>query len=726
MFKEKLCPGMLRSAVVASGLGLLTAPCAVAQNTAGDSAAVHLQPIYVHFDRRAEEVRYQPRAITVIDGDDLPKGEIETGAAISNRGPGLTFSGFGQPGTDFLKIRGVGALGYPLSATDQLVGFSVDEVPTSMFGFPPTLFDMDQIEIARGPQGTSFGRNALAGGINFVPNRADGKRVRYIDGSLGTDEFKSGDMVMGGWLVPGVLAGRVAVHAMDYEGDIPSSTTGGTLGGASELGGRLSLTAFGDNGWTVSTMAQADYQRRNNSFQILYEDPGFSTSAENRVPENTRENRQVNLRVEKEFDSVTVTSLTGWQRQDLINRPGGYDIELFGAFSGLPPASFLETDPSYFRDIVEDETILSQELRISSAETARFSWVLGVNYLYSDYYGYRDARDAFNTTSNGVTNVDIKTEAWSVFGDATLPVGDRLRLSAGLRYGQEEQRVDGRYASNGFPGTVAAFNQQDEISDDYTTGRLGLSYDIQDELTGYLSYAHGYAAGGYEKLLIGSADGTATDPFGAATNDTFEAGLKFRSNDGRVSANVAAFYNKVKDGQMFDYTFSGPTVFYVFTNQDYNSWGLELDGQAELFSGFKLHGSLSLLDSELVNVSPTTRTGAVEGNEVPLAPNVSANLGVSYRLRAAPLGLPGDFLLGGEWTYVGARQADPGNSWEIPPYDLFNARVTWEKDGLRAYLFANNIADERPIYFASTYTSSAHAVSVGQGRVIGLGFSMIF
>ncbi|MEM1431698.1 MAG: TonB-dependent receptor, partial [Pseudomonadota bacterium] len=426
-----------------------------AQSTAQDapnSASFLLDPIFVQFDRRNEDLQEQPRAVTVIGAEDFPLGEIEAGAALANRTPGVTFNGFGQPGTDFLKIRGVGALGYPLSASDQLVGFSIDEVPTSMFGFPPTLFDMDQVEVVRGPQGTLFGRNALAGGVNFVPNKADGSRVREFELAVGTDGYVLADLTVGDWLIEDSLAARLALHFSDYDGTIENTNVGGTLGGSSEIGGRLSLTAFTDNGWTISAMAQADDQERNNSFQIYYENPDFPVSGESKVPANTRDNRQFTLRLEREFEHFAFTSLTGWQNQELVNSPGYYDIYLFSAFTGLPEEFFIKDDPSYFRDIVEEETIISQEFRLSSLEGSEVSWVAGANFMLSDYSGLRDARDDFNTTSNGRTDVDIETRSWSVFADATLPVGDRLRLSAGLRYGYEKQEVRGEYVSNGFPG----------------------------------------------------------------------------------------------------------------------------------------------------------------------------------------------------------------------------------------------------------------------------------
>ena len=662
----------------------------------------------------------------MITGSNLPTGEIEVGASISNQSPGLTFSGFGQPGTDFLKIRGVGAIGYPLSASDQLVGFSVDEVPTSMFGFPPAMFDMEQIEVVRGPQGTLFGRNALAGGVNFVTGKANGERVRRFGLSVGSDGYVNSELVFGDWIVDDKVALRTALRFSDYKGTIPNTNVGGTLGGANIAAGRLSLAAYTDSGWDLSLMLQTDTEERFNSFQILYENPDYPVSGESRIPENSRKNRQATLRLTKDFEHTRFTSLTGYQSQDMFGKSGYYDIYLFGAAFGLPPAAFVRADDAYFQEYTETESIFSQEFRLSSLEGSAISWVAGLNYMLSDYDGLRVSTDDFNVTSNGTTDVNIRTESWSAFADATWPVSERLRLSGGLRYGYEKQSVEGDYVTNGFPGSVATYSQSTSISDTYLTGRLGLSYDITKDLAGYVSASRGYAAGGYEKLLIGSSTGVETLPFASSTNDAFEAGLKYRSAEGRINANISAFHNNVADGQIFDFAFSGPTVVYFFANQDYRTKGLEADADILLTPDLKLRGSIALVDSEFVNVSATSTTGAVNGNKVPLAPEITATLGLDYRFDANAIGLSGEFTLSADWTHVGARQADQANSFEIPEYDLVNLRFNWQRGATDFYLFANNVFDERPIYYAATYAPTVHSVALGQGRVVGFGLTTEF
>lgn len=703
---------------------ILIAPALPAPVAAQD-AHIRLPAIEVSADRRDEDLQEQPRAVTVLKHNEVETTPTEPGAGIALNSPGLTFSGFGQPGTDFLNIRGVGPLGYPLSATDHVVAYSVNEVPTSSFGFPASLFDMEQIEVLRGPQGTLFGRNALAGGINFVPHGADGDYERQLSVEAGTDGYKKGDFVAGDWLVANQLAGRVALRFQDFDGDVPNSVANGTEGGTSLSGARLSLTAYTASGWDISTMLQADKRESHNSYLLYYEHPNFPESGDDRIPEHNRENLQAIIKAEKQFGHARLTYLTGFQKQHIDGDVGASDAYLYSALTGQPESTFTDATTDYFLT-EERERIFSQELRLASDDDSHFSWVAGANYFQSGYSGERDAKSATQPTSNGVTDVDIDTRSWSLFADGTWAMTHRLRLSAGIRYGWEDQDVDGHYVSNGFPGTVPTFHQTDDIGDHYTTGRLGLSFDVTDTTTAYASWSRGYAAGGYEKLLVGSATGVKTDPFKSATNTTWETGLKYVSADDRMNINAALFHNDVKDGQMFDFEFREGLVYYTFTNQDYRSYGLELDGAYQATADLQLRASLTLLDSEMQSVSATTNTGASKGNEVPLTPNVSATLGFDYRIAVTSVNLFDDILLSADWLYVGDREGDIGNNFKLPDHDILNARVSWRRGDNSLYLFGHNLLDERPVHFSSEYTPDIHTASVGTGRILGLGLSIAF
>jgi len=342
-----------------------------------------------------------------------------------------------------------------------------------------------------------------------------------------------------------------------------------------------------------------------------------------------------------------------------------------------------------------------------------------VNWLRTEYTGHRVAENALNLYSNGTTDVDITSHSASAFADMTVPLGSRARLTAGLRYSRDRQSLESRFVGNGFPGTVDRFNQSDAIADTSLTGRLALAWDFTPQTMGFVSYSTGYAAGGFERLVIGSATGTPTEPFRAARSRAFEAGLRYQSADGRARAAATLFRNDVRDGQMFDYEVAGTDIRYFFTNQDYVSRGLELEGEFALTPALTMRGTLGLLGSRMVNAAPGSGR---EGNRVPLAAGLTAGLGVEY---SVSLGT-GELRAAVDWAYTGARQADVANTWALPAYSTVNARLTWEKDALALYAFVNNLTDTRPLLFGSTYAPDIHAVSVGRGRTVGIGLTRRF
>ncbi|MEM1164393.1 MAG: TonB-dependent receptor, partial [Pseudomonadota bacterium] len=231
----------------------------------------------------------------------------------------------------------------------------------------------------------------------------------------------------------------------------------------------------------------------------------------------------------------------------------------------------------------------------------------------------------------------------------------------------------------------------------------------------------------FEKLFIGSNAGTFSTPFEAATNDSFEVGLKYQTPDNRIGVTLSAYLNRVKNGQLFDFAFTGPTTLaYFFVNQDYDTRGVELEGHVELLPDLVLRGAVSALDTEFVNTPPGSSTGVQDGNEVPLAANLSAFLGIDYRLRGARVGLPGDVLMGADWSYVGERQVDAANRWQLPAYHLVNVRLGWAVGGGSVYIFANNLFDERPVYTGAEYAPDVHAVAIGPGRIVGIGGEFTF
>jgi len=254
----------------------------------------------------------------------------------------------------------------------------------------------------------------LGSAFDFIPAPADGAHEGRITVEAGADGMVATELVGGGWLVRDRLAA-----------------------------GRLTLTAYTDDGWSVSVLVQGDRQRRHNNYTLFYEAPGFPVSGSDVIPQNTRDSAQGILRVEREFEGFRFTSLTSFRDMRLKGDVDGSDSLLFAALTSLPTDFFSNPDTDYTR-ITEGQRVLSQELRLSLLEGAAVSWVAGVNWLRTEYTGHRGTENALNLYSNGTTDVDITSHSATAFPApmrGTLGVLGSRMVNAAPGSGREGNRV---------------------------------------------------------------------------------------------------------------------------------------------------------------------------------------------------------------------------------------------------------------------------------------------
>ena len=688
--------------------------------SAGDeSGATLLDPIVITARKRPEFDLDVPVSTTILPGNSIPSTTLDPAGDISRMSPNLNFTDAARPQDRYGTMRGVGPLGNPLNSLDNTVGFAIGGVPTSSNGFGQPLFDIERVEVLRGPQGTLFGRNSLGGLINVIPREADGEREFRIDTQIGSNGYRQAEAKAGGWIVPDLLAGRAAFLYQNFDGDVPNGIIGGKEGGVDLKAGRGSLRFTPDETLVIDITGSYSSDDRNNAIWLLRESPDFPRSGVDRTPINNRDIGQGSIQVKKEFEDVDLVTVTSFQDIELFTNDDATDGFIYGALTGLPPAAFTGTDGGSVR---EKERIFSQELRLGSLEGSPFSWVAGVNYFRSDYNISRDFESDFIPTLNGLTNNDIVSQTFAVFGDVTIPLAERFEVSGGLRLAHDIQDFAGRFNSRGAPGLVPSFDQEARFSDTYVTGRAAVSYAWTDDIKSYFSVARGHSSGGFERSQGSDAPmGIAATPFAPTRGWTYELGTKAQLTNA-ISLSAAAFYNDVSDGQLLGFDFATNQVFIA--NQDYRSFGFELQGNADMSNGFELSAGVGFTESRLVGASTPVLPASVDGNRVPFTPEWTANLGVTYRLAGEDVGLDGDFFAGATYQYVGARYPDVQNSVKMDSYHMINAKIGWENERLGVNAFVNNLLDERPVYFAASYSPDVTGVIAGRGRVFGVGASL--
>lgn len=701
----------------------LSTPSRAQEAQADDQDGTLLDTIVITARKRSEVEEKAPVSATVVKPEQMPPSSLDPGAEIARQSPNTNFIDYTRFGENFLNMRGVSTLGSPLNSFDSTVGFSIDGVPTSVSGFAPPLLDVEQVEVLRGPQGTTFGRNALAGSINVVNRVADGVRGYRIDGEIGEHGHAFVQATGGGWVVPDLLAARGALRLQKYDGDIRNPYLGEDLGDASIGAGRGTVRYTPGDSWTIDVTGTYSRDKRANPAYVLYDHPDFPISGEDVKPENLRKIAQGTVNIRKDLDKVSFVSTTSYQDIKIKNYGDFTDAYFYGGYLGVPPQFMF--DPSTDKiSTDEKERLFTQEFRLNSAEGAPVQWVVGTSYIHSDYDFHREAATNFFPTLNGTFDNQLTSETYAVFGDATVPLGEHWKVSGGLRLAHDRQSFEGDYITNGFPGTLPFFHQEGEVSDTYITGRAALAYEWTPDVMSYGSIARGYSSGGFEKSAQYAPFGIASPPFEPAKGWTYELGSKANIGE-RATVRAALFYNDITDGQLSGFDLG---TFQVFmTNQDFRSYGFEIGGTLEVAEGLQLSGGLGYTESEMVNVSAQSKlAGAREGNQVPQVPEWTGNLGLAYQLPGETFGLGGNFNAAVGYQYVGSRYADLANREEMEEYHMVNSKLGWENDSVGFYGFANNLLDERPLAYSLTLAPDVRGVYVGRGRVLGVGASMKF
>jgi len=604
------------------------------------------------------------------------------------------------------------------------VVYYVGEVPQSVYGASPNLVDVDRVEILRGPQGTLFGRNAQGGAISIVPTRPMFENTFSARGEGGSHGYGTVEAVGNAAFDPDRLAARIAVRYATYGGDITNITAGGKDGGLDIGAVRLSLL-FRPTDRTEALLTASHGREHTHSPRFLLRDAAeFPISATNPRTDIDSKASGATLRIDHRFDSLTLTSLSSFQRNGSTQDLDVSDGLVFAKVTGLPPGFFNVPNADFARLGLRENQYL-QEIRIVSPDEHSLSWTAGMNYFRSELDSDRDAHAATPAfvTINGIQDNSFTTDSFAVFGEATVPLAPRLDVTLGLRGTHERKRASYRFSANGLPGVFPASSQDAALTDDFVTGRAILRYRWSPDVMAYASVSRGYVSSGFPAISVNSALGKLDERFPASTSWTYEAGAKATLLNGRLVLGAAVFYNDLRNGHLA--AFLPSQALFKMAAVDNDSVGGEFEITARPADGVELTGGIGYTRARLKNIAAGHATGAKTGNAVPNVPDITANASASYRWSARSLGLAGEFAGRVSYNHVASRAADVVNSFELAAYDLVNARLGWEGSGIGIHIFANNLFDQRYQSWGQSFGPVA-TVRVGIRRVLGSGLSLRF
>ena len=648
----------------------LAAPSVQAQNV--------LEEIIVTAQKREENIQEVPISITNMSGDRLTARFTggEDILALASAAPGLHVESSNGRTSPRFYMRGLGNADFTQAAS-QPVSIVFDEVPmekVALKAFP--LFDMDRIEVIRGPQGTLFGRNTTAGIIKVDSRRPTDEYEGYLRGSVGNLGTFNFEGAVGGPIVEDTLMARVSVLSQNRWDWVDNGFTGqnDALGGHNIFAGRVQLLwaptdnfsalllhQMQDSDGTSSLFRANVFNKGSNSLNANYDrskvffDGGANNPA---VVKSTG----TNLKLDWDLDNHTITSITSYQ--NITDRSARGDIDggfgcLFTCTGPSGPASnpFSEFNSPFVVNIDTGSDIdleqLTQELRIASSGDGQLNYQLGVFYFEVQFYGTAKAQSAGASAYTTDSTSSIENTTWAVFGQGSYDLSDQLTLTAGMRYTDDEKNaliID-------FSGVVPT--TQINLTDDNFSWDLALAYAMSDDSQVYGRVAAGFRAPTIQDRIADDVEVTTAD---SETILSYEVGYK--TMGAKMRFNAAAFYYVIDDMQLVAVGGADNSTSLLNANEG-TGYGVELEIDYAVSSNLILSAgygynkteikdnSLSVPGGPLVTVlDPLDDNGfaIINGNPFQHAPEWTANIEIDYTL---PLESGNELYLFSDWKFKG-------------------------------------------------------------------------
>lgn len=655
--------------------------------------------IIVTAQRRTQTLQDVPVTVTAFGAELIEDARIQQIDDIVNRTPGLSFDAFpaSQPR---LYIRGIGssdrgAAGDPSSAV------FIDDI---YMGRPAAIafdaFDVERIEVLKGPQGTLYGRNVVGGAINVITQRPE---LDAFDASVSATVGNYGRLDGAGYLnlpFAGDHAVRISASRRSHDGYVENPYLGQDVDDEETTSGRIQYYGEPTSDMRIHLTLDGTRDRSTGSANHVLEldasDPLSNFYSQNFDPDVTygsdpgymeRDTYGVRAEIANDFNFGTLTVLASYRDLDYSF---GYDFD-----GGNPDP----TSPGFNAVSIaggNDETaeLSSQEVRLSSLPDSSVDWVVGV-YHYNQEVQRSDTLvlDSFLIAPIPLTEVyyaDATLDSYAVFGDATYPISDRLAVFGGLRYSMDDktQRVSNSESDAPLRGDEL-FDVTASVDFDAWTFRAGMEFRPTDDDLFYGTISRGYKSGGLNDLPVDAED--AARPFGSETATQYEVGQKSAFFDGAMIWNNTLYYMDYSDLQ------TGQTVDgrNIVTNAGKaHIQGYETQMSVNPVAGLNLTLAYAYTDA----IFDEFVEGGVDlsGNRISRSPEHEVSVGGSY---VFPVSSKADLTFAAEYRY--ASEIFDDNNNRPPEYreptSFLDARVILDvpDNGLSVSLWGKNLTDER-------------------------------
>ena len=709
-----------------------------------------LEEVTVTAQKREQSMQDVSVAVSAFSGDAIDKMGFEEGLDITQQVPNMNFFAiFGEASSPSVSLRGISLVNFS-DSWESPVSIYVDDVYRgNPAGSAIQLFDLERVEVLRGPQGTLYGRNTTGGLVHYVSRKPTDDFEATASASYGTYAERIIEGTVSGPLSEGIR-GRVAIKSTHNDGWQTNTVTGEKLNDTNSFGYRTQLEFdLTDRGNLLLNVHGSSADQSSVGFAHMgyleYADPdpdisaGAPTCAISRIQNGLCTSETFNMTgaeaVDGKFDPEHVATGAANGLGTEIDTFGtsatlSWDFENFSltsitAYEELD--KFLQDDGDGTSVIFFDEQYgvdaeqYTQEIRLNGS-TEKSNWVTGFYYYKDDRGLVTEAPTTADWAEQGLWHREIVTldsTSWALFGQLEYDLSPTVTLVSGLRYTEEERD----FTQDAGPSFYDEIDATGDLSDNATTGRIGLDWRPVAGTLAYASYSTGFKSGGFS----GSYNSTpeATLPVGSESIQNFEVGLKATLAE-IYRLNAAAFHYTVEDyqAQVFLTVADGS----VITNAgDVTGTGAEVELTAPITENFEVIAGAGWLSTEFDSEQLFYVAGdayTLDGNELPSAPGFTYNLVARYY---QSLGDSGELVFQGDYAW----QDDHYLQVENDPYSrqsaygLANAKIAWHSptDTYSVEAFARNLANEEYFTYQNTLGSDWGYGVWGQPRTAGLRFN---
>lgn len=681
-----------------------------------------LGEVIVSANKQLQDIQETPIAMTAVQSKQIEQLQINELNELNR--VAANFKSYDDGGGSFQVFASRGIYTIDVVPT---TGIYVDEVPFfASYGFPTLLNDIERIEILKGPQGTLYGRNALAGAINIITIRPTNQTKGFMQFGYGNLNQLNASAGVSFPLVKNKLFAKVNAGYTQRDGYIDNIAIGtdNLLGRESLTTGfkmnyyptdRLSLSlsaglevrevnayallgGFGVSGATLDSLKEASPYEVNFDRQGVYN----TTTTYNA------------LKVSYDFPKATLSSISSLQYYNNDRDNDDFDFSPF--------------DINYISNASNSNYTLSQELRINSTDNSKLNWIGGA-YLY-----YVDREEITPTVSTELAgnsageftqrlDANIQQTGIALFGQVDYGMTSKLGVLLGLRYEVERSEISAlrehfRNGQNfedpgntvftpGGPLPSPLFNSsfQTDATFDAFSPKIGLNYEVSDDLFLFGNVARGYRPGGLNQFV----DDQNAAQYEPEFSWNYELGLKSTWLDNRLKANLTAFYINWQDQQLFTVVDFNTFNFGVDNIGESTSQGVELEMNYLPVKGLEIIANVGYLSSEITDFEVIGFTGEPvnnNGNQQGYSPEWNGNFSANYEWRLGPKTTA---FVGLDYIFQSEMFFDPDNNVRQDAYGILNSRIGATYQGFEVSLWGKNITDE--VYFSYGYSVGAGAAS---------------